>query len=78
MRNAANREETPREKFKRLAAQRTNAIIKRIQILGNCSNRYVYEYEEADIEKIFSEIERCLRETKLKYKFRKKRNEFKL
>ena len=78
MKNQVNKKETQREKFKRLAAQRTNAIIKRIQILGNCSNKYVYEYDEADVEKIFSEIERCLRETKLKYKFRKKRNEFKL
>ena len=78
MKNKINKDETPRERFKRLATLRTIAVIKRLQILGNCANRYVYDYDESDIEKIFSEIERCLRETKLKYKFQKKRIEFKL
>jgi len=33
-------------------------MLQRLKILGNCSNRQIYEYEEADIVSIFSAIER--------------------
>lgn len=70
-------EEHPRDRFKRLASLRTNGVLKRLKVLGNCSNRHIYEYEEQDIEKIFSEIERKVKETKAKFHFPKKK-EFKL
>ncbi|OGY40373.1 MAG: hypothetical protein A2570_03805 [Candidatus Brennerbacteria bacterium RIFOXYD1_FULL_41_16] len=69
--------EHPRDRFKRLATQRTNIILKRLKVLGNCSNRNIYEYEEQDIDKIFFEIERKVKETKAKFHFPKKK-EFKL
>lgn len=69
--------EHPRDRFKRLATQRTNIVLKRLKVLGNCSNRQIYEYEEPDIDKIFSEIERKVKETKAKFHFPKKK-EFKL
>jgi len=69
--------EHPRDRFKRLATQRTNVVLKRLKVLGNCSNRNIYEYDEQDIEKIFSEIERKTKETKAKFHFPKRR-EFKL
>lgn len=69
--------ENKKERFKRLATKRTNSILGRLKVLGNCSNRSVYEYTEEDINKIFSEIERRVRETKAKFHFPKKR-EFKL
>jgi len=69
--------EHPRDRFKRLATQRTNAVLKRLKVLGNCSNRHIYEYEEQDIEKIFSEIERQTKEVQSKFHFPKRR-EFKL
>lgn len=75
---ATNKSETSRERFKRLASQRTNLVLQRLKVLGNCSNRQIYEYEERDIEKIFSEIERMVRETKTKFHFAKKRDQFKL
>jgi len=49
-------QETSRERFRRLATLRTNLVLKRLKILGNCSNRHVYEYDEEDIDKIFAEI----------------------
>ncbi len=70
-------EEHPRDRFKRLASLRTNTILKRLKVLGNCSNRHIYEYEEQDIDKIFSEIERRVKETKAKFHFPKKKD-FKL
>lgn len=69
--------EHPRDRFKRLATLRTNVVLKRLKVLGNCSNRHIYEYDENDIDKIFSEIERKVKEVKAKFHFPKRR-EFKL
>lgn len=66
-----------RERFKRLATQRTNAVLQRLKVLGNCSNRSAYEYTEDEINKIFSEIDRRTKETKAKFHFPKNK-EFKL
>ncbi len=59
--------ESNREKFVRLAEARTQKIIDTIKLLGNCSNRYVYEYTEKDVEKIFSTIEAELKTAKAKF-----------
>jgi hypothetical protein len=66
-----------RERFKRLATQRTNAVLKKLQILGNCSNRSAYAFTEKEINKIFSEIDKAARNTKSKFHFPKE-EEFKL
>lgn len=66
-----------RERFRRLATQRTNSVLKRLKVLGNCANRSAYEYTEEDINKIFSEIERKAKEVKAKFHFPKIK-EFKL
>ena len=60
-------QETRKERFNRLATSRTNEIIDRIRILGNCSNKSTYEYSEAEISKIFRAIDNELRETKKKF-----------
>jgi len=69
--------EHPRDRFKRLATLRTIVALKRLKVLSNCANRQIYEYDEQDVEKIFSEIERKVKEAKAKFHFPKKR-EFKL
>lgn len=70
-------QDNKRERFKRLAAQRTNSVLKRLKVLGNCSNRSAYTYTEEEISKIFSEIERQVRGVKAKFHFPKNK-EFKL
>lgn len=60
-----------KERFKRLAEYRTNEVLKRLKVLGNCSNRSAYSYSEEEISKIFSEIERTVKETKSKFHFPK-------
>ena len=40
--------ETRNERFKRIAAKRTNGILEKIRILGNCSNKSSYEYAEEE------------------------------
>ena len=66
-----------RDRFKRLAEYRTNTVLKRLKVLGNCANRSAYNYTEEDIDKIFSVIEKSVKETKSKFHFSKNK-EFKL
>jgi hypothetical protein len=63
----SEKKETPSEKFIRLAEARTQKIIDMIRLLGNCSNPYVYEYSEDDVEKIFSAIENELKAARKKF-----------
>ena len=72
-----NKTEIKRERFRRLAEARANAVIQKLRILGNCSNRYTYEYAEEDIKKIFSAIESALTEVKKRF-YVPKENKFKL
>lgn len=62
-----------RDRFKRLAEQRTNAVLHKLKVLGNCSNRSAYEYTEEEIARIFSTIEHAIRETKGKFYFSKQK-----
>lgn len=71
--------ETNKERFVRLATIRTNAILKKLKVLGNCSNRSTYDYTEDEINKIFSEIEKSVRNTKAKFHYpNSHKREFKL
>ena len=69
--------ENSEERFKRLATLRTNAVLKKLKILGNCANRQVYAYNEEEMDRIFSVIERKIREVRAKFHFPKE-EEFKL
>jgi len=69
--------ENKREKFLRLATQRTKEVLSRLRILGNCANRSVYDYNEDDIDKIFSAIKDQIKNTEAKFHF-PKHKEFKL
>ena len=66
------------ERFKRLAATRTNEILKKLRILSNCANRSAYEYSEEDINKIFTAIEKSAKEARSKFYFPDGKNRFKL
>ena len=62
-----NKNETPEQRFKRIAEIRTNAVLDRLRILGNLSNRQMYSYSEEDIEKIFTALKRQVREVEAKF-----------
>ena len=68
--------EYKKERFMRIAENRTNTIINTLRLLGNCSNRNNYEYTEEQIKQIFNAIDSELRATKMK--FDKKESKFKL
>lgn len=71
------KEQEKKERFKRLATQRTNSVLQKLKVLSNCANRSAYDYSEEEINKIFSEIERRVRETKAKFHY-PKHKEFRL
>lgn len=66
------------ERFKRLAAARTNEILNKLRILSNCANRSAYEYSEDDISKIFAAIEKAAKESRSKFYFPSRGKGFKL
>ncbi len=61
------KKETNRERFVRIAEVRTQKIIDMIDLLGNCSNQYNYEYTQKDVEKMFSAIESALKSSKARF-----------
>lgn len=56
-----------RQAFRRVAERRTNAVLEKIRILGNCANTYAYEWCAQDVEAIFDAIARELTRTKLRF-----------
>lgn len=71
--------ETRRDRFVRIVERRMNQLIKNLDSLGKCANKKNYEYEDKDVKKMFSEIERKTKEIKALYAGKTKENEgFKL
>lgn len=60
--------ESKKQRFQRLAEKRTNDVLERLRILGNCANRGQYEYSGEEIRKIFNTIEREVKLIRLKFK----------
>lgn len=65
-----------KERFIKIAENRTNNIINTLRLLGNCSNKNNYEYTQEQIRQIFNAIDSELKTTKMK--FEKKEERFKL
>lgn len=74
-----NNETLKRERFVKIAENRTNKIIDMIKLLGNCSNKNNYSYNEEDIKQIFSAIDQELKIAKTKFQeAQSNKKEFKL
>ncbi len=69
--------EAPEARFKRIAELRTNAVLEKLRILGNLSNKQMYSYSQEDINKIFSAINKHIKEVRLKFNSNKQ-EKFKL
>lgn len=66
-----------RDRFLEVAEKRTNVVLERIRILGNCANKNLYEYENEEIARIFKIIQKQLDDTKLLFKKNKRKKKFK-
>ncbi|OGJ61494.1 hypothetical protein A3C37_04185 [Candidatus Peribacteria bacterium RIFCSPHIGHO2_02_FULL_53_20] len=60
-------QESRKERFVRLANKRTNTVLERLRVLGNCSNASLYEYTEEEVNKIFGAIAKELNDVKAKF-----------
>lgn len=61
------KEETKRDKFIRIAEARTNKAAEMIKLLGNCANKSTYDYTEDDIKRVFSYLEREMRNARNRF-----------
>ena len=59
--------ETRHERFIRIATKRTNGALNNIRLLGNCSNKSGYDYSEQEVNKIFSTIDKALKNARSKF-----------
>jgi len=46
-----------RDRFLRVAEKRVNAVLLKLRVLSNCSNRAAYTYSPEDVDKIRSAIQ---------------------
>ena len=60
-------ESTKRKRFTKVATNRVQKIIDYLTLLQNCSNRNNYEYDEEDVNHMFDEISKALRDVKTVY-----------
>ncbi len=56
-----------RNRFEKVASNRVQRILTTFELLKNCANRNNYEYTEADVDKMFSEMSKALRDVKNVY-----------
>jgi len=56
-----------RDNFVRLAENRTNNILKALDLLGNLSNRSNYSYSDEDVQKIFSALNRKMKDVRHRF-----------
>ncbi|MCM1286260.1 MAG: hypothetical protein NC213_07880 [Acetobacter sp.] len=56
--------ENKRDRFVRIAENRTNRIIDTLRLLTNCANKSNYDYTDEDIKKIFNAIEKEIKNAK--------------
>jgi hypothetical protein len=56
-----------RKRFTKVATNRVQKIIDYMGLLQNCSNRNNYEYDEEDVNHMFDEITKALKDAKAVY-----------
>lgn len=59
--------ETKHDKFVRLVEARTNKAAEMIRLIGNCANKGSYDYSEEDVKKIFTYLEKELKNARAKF-----------
>tara|TARA_B100000989_G_C19167726_1_gene314166 strand:- start:23 stop:265 length:243 start_codon:yes stop_codon:yes gene_type:complete len=66
---------TPSENFKKLAEKRVNRTILSLKLIGNLSNKRVYDWNEEQVNKIFNTLQQVLDDNKAKFKIAVSDNE---
>ena len=63
-------EQEMKNAFRSQAEKRTNAVIERIRILTQCSNRNSFNYDDGDVEKMFEAIDNELKISKARFTYK--------
>lgn len=56
--------ETRRRRFEKVASNRVQRILDTLTLLQNCAKKNNYEYTEKDVEMMFTEITKAVKESK--------------
>lgn len=70
---AGGADETPEQKFKRLATARVNNALKKIKLIGNLAAP-AYRYTEEEVTKIIQNLKFAVEEIEAKFKKGKKKD----
>ena len=57
-----------RKRFEKIAGNRVQFILDKLDLLGNCSNRSNYEFSEEDVKKMFGTIKGRIKQVEALYK----------
>jgi len=55
------------ERFIKVASKRVQYIIDKMDLLGNCSNRNNYDFDEKDVRKMFLAIKESMKRAEMKF-----------
>ena len=66
------------DRFIRIAEKRTQRVLESLRLVGQCSNKRIYEYSDEQVNKIFREIRYYVRETEQSFKGTKSKRTFRL
>ena len=56
-----------RLRFEKVASNRVQKVIDYLALIKNCANRNNYEYNEEDVEHMFNEIQKVLKDARNAY-----------
>jgi len=56
-----------RERFEKVASNRVQKVINFLELIANCANKNNYEYSEKDVELMFKEINRAVKEARVMF-----------
>lgn len=73
-----NNDKIKKDRFIKIAENRTNKILTTLRLLGNCSNKNNYSYDEDDVKRIFTAIETELKNTRNRFNNKDSKTKFSL
>lgn len=59
---------SPSANFKKLAEKRVNRAILCLKLIGNLSNKRVYDWDQSQAEKIFETLQQVLDDNRVRFK----------
>ena len=59
--------ENKKQKFERLVNKRVNNALKQLDLVGNLSNKNVYDYSEDEINQVIEVLNKKIRELKTRF-----------